>query len=175
MTKKIHLIFPIIFISCLLTLLYRELFYANNVVIPSALIGETIPPFNLRELNSTHLFTEKNLRGKFLLLNVWATWCYACKIEHDMLLKIKNVYHIPIYSINYKDDPQSAKIWLEHNGNPYIMTGLDNSGEIAIDLGVYGTPETFVIDPAGKIIYRHVGIINQTIWDQQLYPLFKHN
>ena len=107
------------------------------------------------------------------LLNVWATWCYACEIEAPMLLKIKTQYHIPIYSILYKDDPKEALLSLKKNGNPYVMIGLDRKGDTAIDLGVYGTPETFVISREGKIIYRHVGIINQTVWDSVLYPLIK--
>lgn len=174
MTQRLKLLIPLFILFVLLGLLWRELFYAKPNELPSALIGEPLPAFKLENLLLPNVnFTTNDLRGKVSLLNVWATWCYACSIEHPMLMKIKNQYHVPLYSINYKDDPQAARTWLTQHGNPYIQIGRDVHGDTAIDLGVYGTPETFVINQAGKIVYRHVGAITQQQWDAVLYPLIK--
>jgi cytochrome c biogenesis protein CcmG/thiol:disulfide interchange protein DsbE len=172
--KKLKIIIPFILLFTLLGLLWRELVYAKVGEIPSALIGEDLPSFQLTTLyHPEQLLTEKTLRGRVILLNVWATWCYACTQEQPMLMKIKNQYHVPLYSIDYKDNPVEAKQWLQKYGNPYILIGNDNTGDTAIDLGVYGTPETFVISPSGKIVYRHIGTIDQHAWDTVLYPLVK--
>ena len=137
-------------------------------------MGLTIPEFQLPNLLVTNkTFSQKDLLGRVTLLNVWATWCYACGVELPMLMKIKNEYGVPIYSIDYKDNPQDAKKWLQQNGNPYLITGSDVKGDVVIDLGVYGTPETFVISPEGKIIYRHIGVLDQRSWDTILHPLVK--
>jgi len=174
LSNRLKLILPFIILFTLLGLLWRELFYAKPNELPSALIGETLPDFKLENLLlPAATFTPRNLDGKVSLLNVWATWCYACGLEHAMLMKIKTQYHVPVYSINYKDDPNEAKAWLQQRGNPYVMIGRDKHGDAAIDLGVYGTPETFVINTAGKIVYRHIGAIDQRSWDNVLYPLIK--
>ena len=174
LSQKIKLGLPFIVLFALLALLWRALFYTHPNELPSALVGQTLPRFDLPNLlTPKQTFSQKDLVGQVSLLNVWATWCYACSIEHHMLIKIKNDYHIPIYSIVYKDDSKNAIDWLQKNGNPYVMTGEDRKGDVAIDLGVYGTPETFIINAKGQIIYRHVGMIDQTIWDNVLYPLIK--
>ena len=173
MIKLKHLI-PFLIIFALVGLLWRELFYSKPNELPSALIGETVPSFELPTIFvPDKKFSSKDLVGQVSLLNIWATWCYACSIEHSMLMKIHDQYRIPIYSIDYKDDPEEAKKWLNKLGNPYVKTGNDKLGDTAIDLGVYGTPETFVISPQGKIVYRHVGIIDQKVWDDVLYPIVK--
>lgn len=174
MNTKIKILVPFIILFALLGLLWRELFYSKPGQLESTLIGQSLPSFRLQTLDLAPVpFTPKNLQGKVVLLNVWATWCYACNLEHPMLMKIKDQYHVPIYSINYKDNPTEAKKWLQEKGNPYVITGIDKTGDVAIDLGVYGTPETFVISPDGKIVYRHIGIIDQKIWDDVLYPVVK--
>ncbi len=174
LTNRLKLLIPLLVLFMLLGLLWRELFYSKPNELPSALIGETLPDFKLENLLLPAVsFTAHDLQGKVSLLNVWATWCYACSIEHPMLMKIKNKYHIPMYSINYKDDPEQARNWLSQHGNPYIQTGRDLHGDTAIDLGVYGTPETFVINQAGKIVYRHIGAIDQANWDKVIYPLIQ--
>lgn len=165
---------PFFILFMLLALLSWELFYAKSHELPSALIGEDVPEFNLSTIfPDTAPFTKKTLMGKLVLLNVWSTTCEACKSEHDMLMKIQTEYHVPLYSFLYKDDAQNAVDWLEQHGNPYTMIGNDAKGDVAIDFGVYGTPEMFVIGPHGKIIYRHIGIIDQPTWDNVLYPLIK--
>lgn len=166
-------IIPFIILFGLCILLYRELYYAHPEELPSTLIGHPIPAFTLNDLNKPqNKFTQKNLiNPQVSLLNVWATWCDACLYEHSMLMKIANQYHVPLYGILYKDNVVSAKQWLDTHGNPYISIGNDASGDVGIDLGVYGTPETFLIDNQGKIIYRHVGVINQENWDKILHPM----
>jgi cytochrome c biogenesis protein CcmG, thiol:disulfide interchange protein DsbE len=172
--KKIGYVVPFALLFSLLSLLGYELFYNQHEKLPSALIGEPVPSLKLPSVFSSSLFlTNKDIEGKVSLLNFWATWCYACGLESDMLLKISRQYHIKIYGVAYKDNPQDVKEWLQTKGNPYVMTALDLKGDTAIDLGVYGTPETFVIDSQGKIIYRHVGVITQATWDKVLYPLIQ--
>jgi len=165
---------PLFFLFVLFFLLWRSLFYAHTHELPSALIGEPLPHFQLKTLYAPHSFlTPTVFHGQVSLLNVWATWCQACSQEQEMLMKISQDYHIPIYGIDYKDNADAAKKWLQDYGNPYISIGSDPSGDTAIDLGVYGTPETFIISPHGKIIYRHVGVIDQHTWDHVLYPLIQ--
>ncbi len=167
-------IVPFLLLFSLLGFLGYELFHAKPDELPSALIGDAVPAFKLPTLESDNaLFMQQQLRGRVTLLNIWATWCYACSIEHDMLMKISRDYHVPIYSILYKDERKKGQAWLRKHGNPFILTGDDSNGDVAIDFGVYGTPETYVISPAGKIVYRHIGIIDQEAWDKVLFPLIK--
>lgn len=174
-SKKIKLIVPFLILFILFGLLWRELFYFKHNELPSALIGKTMPEFQLPDLSSPYkTFSQKELTGRVSLLNVWASWCYACAFEQPMLMKISEEYHIPVYGIVYKDDPVAATEWLEKYGNPYVMIGQDKNGDVAIDLGVYGTPETFLISAQGEILYRHVGVLDQKNWDEVLYPLVKH-
>lgn len=177
MNTKIKFAIPFIILFSLIGLLTWELFYAKAAnELPSALVGEEVPPFKLPNLfPSQPDFNKASLYGRVSLLNVWATWCFACENEHDMLMKIKNEYHIPIFSIDYKDNTHDAINWLNKHGNPYVLIGDDQNGDVAIDFGVYGTPETFVINAQGKIIYRHIGAITQAVWDETLYPLIKQN
>lgn len=170
---SIKKIFPFIIFLGLVVILGRELFYAKPNELPSALLGQNVPAFEVPTLLGQTKLTEKDLKGRVTLLNVWATWCYACSQEHEMLMKIKNQYRIPVYSLDYKDNPSDAKKWLRQLGNPYVLTGIDAKGDVAIDLGIYGTPETFVINKEGKIVYRHVGVITQQVWDEVLYPVVK--
>lgn len=166
---------PFIILFGLCILLYKELYYSHPEQLPSTLIGHPVPKFSLNDLiHPDTKFTQKNLvNPKVSLLNVWATWCDACLLEHPMLVKIATQYHVPIYGILYKDNQVSAKHWLDMHGNPYTLVGDDTSGDVGIDLGVYGTPETFLINNEGKIIYRQVGMITQENWDTVLYPMIK--
>jgi cytochrome c biogenesis protein CcmG/thiol:disulfide interchange protein DsbE len=153
--------------------LWYELFHVTPGEQPSVLIGQTLPAFKLQTLSSDKALTPDVLKGKPALLNIWATWCEPCSYEMPLLKKISEQYHVAIYGIDYKDNDEDAKQWLKRYGNPFVMTGIDNTGGTAIDLGVYGTPETFVIDPEGKIIYRHVGVMDEETWKTVLYPLIK--
>lgn len=172
--KSLKQIIPFFILFTLTGLLAYEMFYAKPNELPSALVGENVPTFSLPNLyDNAPPLTQKALRGHVTLLNVWATWCDTCSVEHPMLMKIKNEYHVPIYSLVYKDDTRNAIQWLNDNGNPYTLSGNDAKGDVAIDFGVYGTPETFVISPTGKIVYRHIGAIDQQSWDETLYPIIK--
>jgi cytochrome c biogenesis protein CcmG/thiol:disulfide interchange protein DsbE len=169
--SKVKFIIPFLALFALLGMLWYELF-ANQHDIPSPLIGEAVPTFSLPTLNNGTL-SSRDLQGHVSLLNVFASWCYACSLETDMLMKIKTTYHVALYGINYKDKREDLESWLKKYGNPYIKIGDDRNGDVAIDLGVFGTPETFIISKQGKIVYRHVGVIDQKVWDEVIYPLVK--
>jgi len=165
---------PFIFLFLFILLFGRELLHADPNKLTSSLTGEPIPNFQLPTLLSSQtFFNNKDLMGHVSLLNVWATWCYACKIEAPFLMQIKKKYPIAIYGIAYKDDPDEIKTWLQKYGDPYRLIGNDKNGEVAIDLGIYGTPETFVINKEGKIIYRHIGVLDQKTWKSIIYPLIQ--
>lgn len=155
-------------------LLWKSLYHKPEEL-PSPLIGKPVPAFHLINLyDPAHALTEQNLKGHVALLNVWASWCSACEMEHPLLLEIKKNYPYPIYGINYRDDPQQAKAFLDNMGNPYTAIGEDVTGEVGMDLGVYGTPETFIINKSGNIVYRHVGVITEDSWNTVILPLLKH-
>lgn len=165
---------PFVILFALLGLLGMELSSPSDRALPSVLTGEPLPLFKLVNLFSPKKhFSPEDMAGHVSLLHVWASWCSACREESAMLMKIHTTYRIPVYAISYKDEPQQIKKWLQQHGNPYRLIGLDSTGDTAIDLGVYGTPETFIISPEGKIVYRHIGQIDQNTWDQVLYPLIK--
>lgn len=142
--------------------------HINNT---AGLVGEPLPSLPLRDITSGIPWNEQTLKGQVSLINVWATWCYACESEHPFLMKISRDYHIPIYGIAYKDQPQTILQWLTKHGNPFIKIASDQYGSTALDLGIYGTPETFIINKQGYIVYRHIGMIDQLIWENVLYPL----
>ncbi len=137
--------------------------------LPSVQLGKALPEFELPVLGDKKLFTPAAMQGKVALLNVWASWCAACIDEQVFLMKLSRE-QVPIYGLNYKDKTAKASKWLSEWGNPYLAVGEDKEGKVAIDLGVYGAPETFLIDKEGIIIYRHVGSLNETIWKKDFLP-----
>ncbi len=142
--------------------------------VPSPLINKPVPAFELATvLDPEQRFGEDNLRGRVSLLNVWATWCVPCRDEHPVLVGIARRGESVIYGLNYKDDRDKAIAWLQSLGDPYQMSGFDPTGRVGIDLGVYGVPETFVIDAKGTIVYKHIGPIDEKIWREQLHPIVK--
>lgn len=168
--NRLKFVIPFFALFTLLSMLYYELFFSNPHDIPSPLIGEPVPNFSLPTLSNGTL-SSSELQGHVSLLNVFASWCYACSVEAEMLNNIKENYHIAIYGINYKDKQDDVSSWLRKYGNPYIKIGDDKNGDVAIDLGVFGTPETFVISKEGRIVYRHVGVVNEDNWNNVIYPL----
>ena len=164
---------PFLFLLALFGLLTRELFYSNRNNMPSPLVGDLVPSFNLPNIIDSDSFTPNDLPKRVSLINVWATWCSACSMEHSMLLKITREYHVPVFGIAYKDNVGDVRNWLSNKGNPYTKVGDDSHGNAAIDFGVFGTPETFLISPQGKIIYRHIGAIDQHAWEEEFLPLIK--
>jgi cytochrome c biogenesis protein CcmG/thiol:disulfide interchange protein DsbE len=148
--------------------------YRDPRLVPSPLIGKTTPAFSLESLrNPDHVLTLADLKGKPLLLNVWATWCAACRAEHDFLMHLATQQDVQIYGVNYKDDRPAALGWLSQLGDPYVANVYDPEGLLALDLGVYGAPETFVLDREGMIAYKHVGPLTMEVWEKQLLPVFK--
>ena len=139
--------------------------------LPSALLGKPAPSFALPSIDgSAGGFASTELKGKVSLINVWASWCPPCRVEHPILMDIAKS-GIPIYGINYKDKPEDATRFLTNLGNPFTAIGADRDGKVAIDFGVYGYPETFVTDRDGIIRYKHVGPINKLDWERTLAPI----
>lgn len=171
MFKYLRFAIPLIFFTCIIIFLWRGLSLHPSTV-PSPLINKNIPEFQLPTLFDDQINTSHDdFIGHVTLLNVWATWCYACAEEHELLLKLANSEDLIVYGLNYKDDSASAKKWLAERGNPYHTVAVDQEGKIAIDFGVYGTPETFVIDKKGIIRYKHIGPLTAELWDNTLSPL----
>jgi cytochrome c biogenesis protein CcmG/thiol:disulfide interchange protein DsbE len=142
--------------------------------LPSALLNKSVPQFKLSTIQGTdQQFTDQNLRGKISLLNVWASWCMSCRDEHSVLMDIARDYQIPIYGVDYKDQRSAAIEWLQQFGDPYKLVGFDGDGSVAIDWGVYGTPETFVIDKAGVIRYKFIGPLTEEAWQEEILPVVK--
>ena len=137
--------------------------------LPSVLIDRPFPPFELPSLGTGQLLSEEDLLGEPALVNVWATWCANCLIEHPLLMELKE--DVPIFGVNYNDDVEKAKVWLRRYDDPYRFSIVDADGKLAIDLGVYGAPETYVIDAQGTIQYRHVGVVTRSDWEQTLRPI----
>ena len=142
--------------------------------VPSPLINKPAPALKLPQLGDpTKTFSAEEMRGKVWLLNVWASWCIACREEHEMLLEISRSGIVPLYGLNYKDQPQDALAWLRDLGDPYVLNATDLDGRVGIDYGVYGAPETFLIDRQGVIRFKHIGPITPEVWSKQIQPLVK--
>jgi len=146
----------------------------NPSRIPSALISKPVPEFALPPVKGRTLgLASTNLSGEVSLVNVFASWCVACREEHPLFMRLKVEGVIPIHGLNYKDQPDNAGRWLNTMGDPYTRTGADSSGRVAIDWGVYGVPETFVITRDGRIAYKHIGAVTPEALDQTILPLVR--
>ncbi len=140
--------------------------------LPSPLIGKQVPPFTLPALeNRPPGLASDDLLGEVSLVNVFASWCVACLQEHPLFMKLRGV--VPIHGINYKDDPDDALAWLAEHGDPYTRIGADREGHVGIDWGVYGVPETYVIDRSGTIRFKQIGPITVSDWQDTLWPLIQ--
>ncbi|NNM00660.1 MAG: DsbE family thiol:disulfide interchange protein [Gammaproteobacteria bacterium] len=144
----------------------------NPRYVPSPLIGKPAPAFSLPALSDPEtILTERLLSGQPTLLNVWATWCSGCREEHDFLLQLARTAGVPIYGLNWKDDAEAARSWLKQLGNPYQAVAFDGEGRVAIDWGVYGAPETFLIGADGKVLYKHLAPLTAEVWEREFVPL----
>ncbi|MEJ2237404.1 MAG: DsbE family thiol:disulfide interchange protein [Gemmatimonadales bacterium] len=142
--------------------------------VPSPLIDEPAPPFQLSRLSDPATsFAPADMRGKVWVLNVWASWCVSCRAEHEVLKVLAAEKLVPIVGLNYKDRPQDARQWLDRLGDPYELSVMDNDGRAGIDWGVYGVPETFIIDQQGTIRYKHIGPVDLPALTQVLIPKIK--
>ncbi|NNC54731.1 MAG: DsbE family thiol:disulfide interchange protein [Pseudomonadales bacterium] len=139
--------------------------------LPSALLGMPLPAFELTRLEDAQRpARNSDLLGEPALLNVWATWCIACRAEHPYLNRLAEK-GVNVFGVNYKDVRADALAWLDRLGNPYQFSVFDNEGRLGLDLGVYGAPETFVIDAQGVVRYRHVGVLSERVWREKIAPL----
>jgi len=171
--KIVKSIVPLVLFLLIIIILWRGLGLHPNQV-PSPLINKPAPAFRLPSLISPPAYiTNKNFLGQVSLFTIWATWCAACIDEHDFLLTLSKNKLIPLYGLDYKDDPVKAKIFIQKYGNPYKIIAVDSSGDTGINWGVYGTPETFIIDKKGIIRYKHIGAITPDNWETILEPLVK--
>jgi cytochrome c biogenesis protein CcmG/thiol:disulfide interchange protein DsbE len=140
--------------------------------LPSVLIDKPAPAFQLTELqNPTRTFGPKDLLGKVWMLNVWASWCVSCRAEHALLTSLARAGTVPVYGLDYKDERDAALAFLETFGNPYAVTLQDTEGRVGIDYGVYGVPETYVIDAEGVIRYKQIGALTSDVLDRIIVPL----
>ncbi|MCP5181605.1 MAG: DsbE family thiol:disulfide interchange protein [Pseudomonadales bacterium] len=143
----------------------------DRAVLPSPLIGKPFPPFSAPRLDAPEQLADRTaLLGRPLLVNVWATWCPTCKAEHAFLETLKAREGLEIVGIVYKDDPASARRWLDRYGDPYSFNLLDADGRIGVELGVYGAPESFLLDARGTIVYKRVGDVNEQVWAAEIAP-----
>lgn len=146
----------------------------NPREIPSPLINKPAPAFSLPALDAPEQkIAAQDLRGKVWILNVWASWCVACRIEHPLLVEFSKAGMVPIYGLNYKDKRDDAIRWLVNFGNPYTRSLSDIDGLVGIDFGVYGVPETFVIDKQGVIRMKHIGPVTPEVLRDDIIPLVR--
>ena len=166
MKKTLDLIPLIIFLALILVLF--TFLSGREDQLESVLVDKSFPEFSLTSLSDESSFkSKKDISELPALVNVWATWCIACRVEHPFLMKLKENSTIKIYGLNYKDDRVKALDLLERDGNPFEFSIYDFEGRLAIDLGVYGAPETFFIDKEGIVRERHVGVVDEKVWQEK--------
>ena len=146
----------------------------NPREVPSPLIDKPAPAFELPQLHDTvRTLTPQDMKGKVWVFNVWASWCVACLEEHPLLVELSKRNLVPIVGLNYKDNRADALQWLQKRGDPYTLSAQDADGRVGIDYGVYGVPETYVIDKAGIIRFKRIGPVTPKVLDEQILPLVK--
>jgi cytochrome c biogenesis protein CcmG/thiol:disulfide interchange protein DsbE len=141
--------------------------------IPSPFIGKPVPAFHLPALDGSGEVSEADLKGRVTVFNVFASWCLPCKVEHPILMRLAREGKVRVIGLNYKDKPADAKKWLAELGNPFARIGVDEKGRVAIDFGVYGVPETFIVDARGIIRYKHVGPIHPNEYGEKIVPVIE--
>ena len=162
--------FPLVIFLALAAFLLKGLFIPQDAPLPSVLINKPLPAFTLPTLTDNNTLKNTDFHGKFALLNVFASWCVSCRIEHGLLMQLADSRLVPIYGISWKDKPEDTQKWLDKHGNPYTTIGTDIDGQVIIDLGVTGAPETFVVSPDGTIIYKYAGPLTTDIISNEIFP-----
>lgn len=143
-------------------------------LVPSPLIDKPAPAFALPSLQDpARVMNNAHMQGQVWVLNVWASWCRACREEHPVLMDFARQKLVPVYGLNYKDQRADAQAWLDQHGNPYADSLVDEAGRVGMDFGVYGVPETFVIDKAGRVRMKHVGPVTPQVLQEQILPLLQ--
>jgi cytochrome c biogenesis protein CcmG/thiol:disulfide interchange protein DsbE len=171
--KSLRFIIPLGVFALLMLLLWRGLALDPRTV-PSPLIDKPAPAFALARLDdASQTIRRDDMLGKVWLLNVWASWCEACRDEHATLVEFSRTKAVPIIGLDYKDTRAAGTAWLAQFGNPYVASAFDRDGRVGIDFGVYGVPETFVIDKKGVVRYKQIGALTPEIIDKRILPLLR--
>lgn len=146
----------------------------NPREVPSPLIDKPAPSFSVPQLHAAQeTIAPAELKGKVWLFNVWASWCVSCRQEHPVLMELARRGTLPIIGLDYKDEREAGIAWLQEHGDPYLLSAYDKGGRVGIDYGVYGVPESFLIDKNGTIRYKHIGPLTQKVLDEKILPLAK--
>jgi len=146
----------------------------NPHEVPSPLVGKPAPAFSLPQLHEPDKqFSLQDMKGKVWLFNVWASWCTACEQEHPLFMELSRRNLVPLYGMDYKDKREDGMAWLQQHGNPYTLVVSDAEGRVGIDYGVYGVPETYLIDKQGVIRYKHIGAVTERDLSEKILPLVK--
>ena len=170
---KLRFLAPLGFFGVLLAFLAMGL-QRDPGEIPSPLLRRTAPPFRVAQLVAPDQpFSPEDMRGQVWLLNVWASWCVACRVEHPVLVEIGRSKQVPLIGLDYKDQRDAALKFLGQHGNPYALSAFDADGRVGIDYGVYGVPETFVIDKQGVIRHKQVGPLTPEVMESIILPLVR--
>ena len=168
---KLSFAAPLVVFAAMAGLLFAGL-HRDPGLVASPLVDKPLPGFALSEVRDpARELRSDEIKGEPALLNVWASWCVACLAEHPLLMSIAD--EVPIYGLNYKDERTDAVRWLGRHGNPYVRSGHDPKGKVGLDLGVYGVPETFVVNRNGRIVHKHTGPLSVRDWEETLRPLFR--
>ncbi len=142
--------------------------------IPSVMLDRPVPEFDLPPvMGRPRGLASDELKGEVRLVNFFASWCVACRAEHPLLYRLTEDNVVPVYGVNYKDKPEDARAWLNRLGDPYVRSGADLPGRVGIDWGVYGLPETFIVDREGHIVYKHIGAIDAAVLEETILPLIE--
>jgi cytochrome c biogenesis protein CcmG/thiol:disulfide interchange protein DsbE len=171
MNKKLFI--PLAVFAVLVGFLFVGLFL-NPREVPSPLIGKPAPSFSLNQLHKPErTLATADMKGQVWLLNVWASWCVSCREEHPLLVELAKAKLVPIVGLNYKDEPAAGMKWLSQFGDPYDLSIVDRDGRVGIDFGVYGVPETFVIDKQGTIRFKQIGPVTVEALEKKIIPLVR--
>ena len=161
-------LWPLIGVGALIVFLVLGLLHGDPRKLPSPFIGKPAPRFELPTLKNPEVtIGSQHLDGDYAVVNVWATWCVMCKVEHGFLMDLAASKTVRIYGINWRDSRPDAIQWLNDLGDPYVASAYDADGRVGIDWGVYGAPETFLVNPQGTVIYKHLGPLDDDIWQRE--------
>ena len=163
---------PVVIFALLILMFVKGLDPERNVnALPSPFLGKPAPQFELPSLTDpSKTVSNADFGNDMTLVNVWATWCVGCRQEHDFLLQLAESGSIRMFGLNWRDNQVEAQGWLQELGNPYIATAYDEDGRAGINWGVYGAPETFLVGPDGKVLYKHLGPLNRPLWEKHFVP-----